>query len=150
MVLIFVLVSMPAYSATWFAGTGNDGYINDVNGMFTALSNSPGLQEITINNFISENQSGSDIQNNINNLNSIVQQGDLILWYYSGHGSFTDDVNLDETAPGSTALDDYDETIGLLNYDQITDDNLAFANDSGSGNLEKSSGVTRLTDLSVA
>ena len=61
MVLIPVLLSMPAYSAIWFAGTGNDGYINDVNGIFSALSNCPGLQEIKVNNFISENQSGSGL-----------------------------------------------------------------------------------------
>jgi hypothetical protein len=127
-ILILVVLALPAYSATWFAGTGNDGYITDVNGIFSALSNSPGLQDISTNNFIYENQAGSGIQNSINDLSSFVQQGDILFWYYSGHGSFTDDDNLDEIAPGSAALDDYDETLGLLNnYDRITDDTLALA-----------------------
>ena len=128
LLIVCLLIIRPAFCATWFAGIGNDGYINDVNGMFSALSNSPGMQDIAINSIIFENQPGSGIENSIYNLGSSVHQEDLIFWYYSGHGSCTDDVNQDETAAGSTAFNDYDETIGLLNHsDQITDDNLALA-----------------------
>ncbi|MCD4722514.1 MAG: caspase family protein [Desulfobacula sp.] len=125
-ILILIVFSLPAYSATWFAGTGNDGYITDVNGIFLALSNSPGLQDISTNNFIYGNQAGSGIQNSINNLSSFVQQGDILFWYYSGHGSFTEDIDQDEIVP--SALNNYDEALGLLNNsDRITDDNLALA-----------------------
>ena len=120
--------SIPATSSpatTWFAGIGNDGYLTDVNGLLGALSSTPGLQNISVNSFVYSNQSGTAIQDRINDLSSIVGRGDLIFWYYSGHGFYQSDDDFDEI---NQAIDSYDETIGLKGYsDQITDDDLADA-----------------------
>lgn len=137
--LLLLFLSVPAYPSTWFAGTGNDGYTSDVHGIHSALGSH--ISDIAINNFIYENQSGTDIINSINALSSVINPGDILIWYYSGHASFMGDSNLDETAIGSTAADNYDETLGLFNQnDQISDDDLANAFASLS-----STGVTLLT-----
>lgn len=126
-VLILIGLSVPSYSATWFVGTGNDGYLNDVEGIYAALSQSYGVQGIT-NSFIYEDQSGTAIENQIYGLKNSIQKGDLIFWYYSGHGSYADDDNQDETSQNSNALNEYDEVIGLSNQsDLVTDDDLATA-----------------------
>lgn len=127
-VLFFICSVLPAHAAIWFAGTGNDGYISDVQGIFQALENSPGLTDISVNSFMYADQDGTAIQNSITGLVPLVQPGDLLFWYYSGHGAYTGDDDQDESLAGSSAANAYDETLGLRNQaDPIRDDGLALA-----------------------
>lgn len=118
----------PVYSASWFSGIGNDGYLNDVTGLYNILRKTPGWDDISDNHFIGTDLSGSKITDSISSLASRMLPGDRLFWYYSGHGSYVSDADNDESAPGATALNTWDETIGLRNdMHPLTDDGLAAA-----------------------
>jgi hypothetical protein len=123
------MLSIPpvAVAKTVFYGVGNDGYFNDVVGIETALSRSIGADEFISYEYA--NLSGIDIYDTTVALRPFLNGNDTLIWYYSGHGGFiSDDVLGDETRSGSTALDGYDEIIGLQgDSDWLTDDELAGA-----------------------
>lgn len=128
--LLFVNLAsaVPVYSASWFSGIGNDGYLNDVTGLYNILRKTPGWDDISDNHFLGSDLSGPKITDSIFTLGSRMQPGDRLFWYYSGHGSFVSDADNDESAPGATALNTWDETIGQQNdMHPFTDDDLAAA-----------------------
>ena len=97
---------------TVFYGVGNDRSFNDVVGIETALSRSTGAGELISYSYA--NLSGNDIYETTVALRPFFTGDDTLVWYYSGHGGyFSDDAVGDETRSGSTALDSYDEVIGL-------------------------------------
>ena len=123
------MLSIPSVGVakTVFYGVGNDGYFNDVVGIETALSSSIGAGDFI--SYAYANLSGNDIYDTTLALSPFLTGNDTLVWYYSGHGGFIpDDVVGDETRSGSTALDSYDEVIGLQgDRDWLTDDELAGA-----------------------
>ncbi len=127
--LFLNLVSVaPVYGASWFSGIGNDGYLNDVTGLYNILRKTPGWDDISDNHFIGTDLSGPKITDSISTLASRMLPGDSLFWYYSGHGSFVSDVDNDESIPGATSLNTWDETIGHRNdMHPLTDDALAAA-----------------------
>jgi len=115
-------------AATFFAGVGNDGYISDVKGLHGAIARLPGLNDLS-DQYLHENLDGPALATSIAALAPIIQPGDTLIWFYSGHGGWQHDgVEHDEIASGSFALDHYDETIGLRYGDNsLSDDGLAQA-----------------------
>ena len=137
LILVFLAMVMvtPGYGAFWFAGVGNDGYIRDVNGIYSALSSSPGLGELQSNRLIRENQNGSAIVETITGLSNLINPGDTLFWAYSGHGAHTADADNDESHPSGFAMNTRDETLGLYtDPDQVLDDDLAQAFSGLAGN----------------
>ncbi len=126
---VVVMLSIPpvGIAKTVFYGVGNDGYFNDVVGIETALSSSIGAGDFI--SYAYANLSGNDIYDTTVALSPFLTGDDMLVWYYSGHGGFIpDDAVGDETRSGSTALDSYDEVIGLQgDRDWLTDDELAGA-----------------------
>ncbi len=115
--LLFVLplIAIPTQglAATIFYGVGNDGYFNDVRGLFSALEAVTPLDHLS-DNFLFANRSGAEMATSIYGLGSVLGPGDTLIWYYSGHGNYAPDTNRDESAAGTFAKDAYDESIGLL------------------------------------
>lgn len=113
-------------SATIFAGVGNDGYFRDLQGVYTTLN---GVTPLNSGNSLHENLPGSAIAESVLSLQSVLQPDDMLIWYYSGHGGWQyDGSEHDETATGSFAKDNYDESVGLLyGSDSLTDDELSQA-----------------------
>jgi hypothetical protein len=107
---------------------GNDGYVTDLRGVYGALAGLPGMNGLS-DQYLRENLDGPAIAASINALVPVVQPGDTLIWFYSGHGGWQyDGAERDETAVGSAALDRYDETIGLrYGTSPLTDDGLAQA-----------------------
>ena len=124
-----VMLSIPpvGVAKTVFYGVGNDGYFNDVVGIETALSRSIGVSDFI--SYAYANLSGNDIYDTTVALSPFLSGDDTLVWYYSGHGGYiSDDAAGDETRSGSTALDSYDEVIGLQgDRDWLSDDELAGA-----------------------
>lgn len=127
---LLLLLSKPfaGHAATIFTGIGNDGFFSDVIGIFSTMQTSPSLKKIS-DQYLHEDLSGSSIASSISSLQSVLQPNDTLIWYYSGHGGWEyDGSDHDETATGSFAEDNYDETIGLLyGSDPISDDELGQA-----------------------
>jgi hypothetical protein len=131
--ILFFLIALPvltagqARSAYIFAGIGNDGYFPDAQGLSTALLETSGWNG-TGNNYLHEDLSGTEIKNFIIGFQTILRPDDTLVWFYSGHGGALNDADGDETASGSFAADDFDETVGLVNQrDQLSDDDLGRA-----------------------
>jgi hypothetical protein len=151
--LIFLVVaamlSIPHLGAakTVFYGVGNDGYFSDVVGIQTALSSSIGADDFI--SYAYANLSGNDIYDTTVALSPFLSGDDTLVWYYSGHGGFVpDDVVGDETRSGSTALDSYDEVIGLQgDRDWLTDDELA---DALNGLVDTTSNLLVIADMCYA
>jgi len=94
-----------------------NGCINDVNSIKERIT-SEGFTNINILTDITVKKATRDnILNEFRNLLIHSQAGDLLLFFYSGHGSYTLDRNKDET-------DGYDETIIPCDFKGITDDEL--------------------------
>ena len=126
--LLVLIPPLPCQAATIFAGVGNDGYYHDVQGMYQTMQDvlsTSGLSD----HFLYENLSGSAIAASIMSLQSVLQPDDTLIWYYSGHGGWQyDGYDYDETATGSFADDNYDETVGLrYGNDPLSDDELGQA-----------------------
>ena len=127
-IFVFILLwPNPGLARTIFYGVGNDGYFTDVIGIETALSGAIRLDAFS--SYTYSNLAGSDIYNSTVALKPFLNPKDTLVWYYSGHGHFLpDDLLEDETQPGSSALDSYDEAVGLQgNSDWLSDDQLAGA-----------------------
>ena len=124
-----VMTAQPVPAVSWFSGVGNDGYFNDVTGLYSILQDMPGWADITDNYLLDKDLSGIEIKDRLlSTAETRLQTGDRLFWFYSGHGSFDDDRDNDESAPGSTAIDRYDETIGLRDaIKPLTDDDAASA-----------------------
>ena len=126
---VAAMLSIPpvGIAKTVFYGVGNDGYFNDVVGIETALSRSIGADDFI--SYAYANLSGNNIYNTTLALRPLLTGDDTLVWYYSGHGGYiSDDAAGDETRSGSTALDSYDEVIGLQgDRDWLSDDELAGA-----------------------
>ncbi|MBU4264283.1 MAG: hypothetical protein KKC76_20725 [Proteobacteria bacterium] len=122
LLLTFALPSK-AQAAVIFSGVGNDGYFSDVQGVFDTLSTLPGLSTLS-DQYLYGNLSGSAISASVTSLSPLLNQGDTLIWYYSGHGGWKyDGADHDESATGSFATDSYDEVIGLrYDTDTLTDD----------------------------
>ncbi len=111
------------HAAVFFAGVGNDGFYQDVVGLQGSLDATGQLA----GSFLYEDLSGSGIADSLLSLQEVVGAGDTLFWYYSGHGNWlADGDDWDETAAGSFAVDNLDETVGMQgSSDQLTDDQLA-------------------------
>jgi len=125
-VLVVGLLPASALAEYWFLGIGNDGYIKaegkDINGLHTTIMLAPNWQAATVNSNILADREGSQILGDLGWLAG-AGPGDLAVFFYSGHGSATGDVNGDELA--GWAIDSPDETIGLLAGDWCSDDQIA-------------------------
>ena len=102
-----------------YTGTANqlDGCINDVDSIVERISKNGfntinKLTDVTLKKPVREN-----ILNECKNLLVNSQSGDLLLLFYSGHGSYILDKNRDE-------VDGYDEMIVSSDLQGITDDEL--------------------------
>ena len=127
-IFVFILLwPNPGLARTIFYGVGNDGYFTDVIGIETALSGAIGSDAFS--SYTYSNLAGRDIYNTTVALKPLLQPDDTLVWYYSGHGHFfPDDLAGDETQSVSSALDSYDEAVGLQgNSDWLSDDQLAGA-----------------------
>ena len=94
-----------------------DGCINDVNSIRERIT-SEGFTNINIlTDVTSKKPSRDNILNEFKNLLINSQAGDLLLFFYSGHGSYTLDRNNDEQ-------DGYDELIIPCDFKGIIDDEL--------------------------
>lgn len=107
-------------AAYYFLGTGNDGYYGDAYGLWSSLSSQPGWEGAS--GRLQENRTGTQMVSDINWLGQ-AGPGDVVIWYYSGHGGAEDiDWDLDESS------DFFDEHIGLQNsYNHATDDQITSA-----------------------
>jgi len=121
--MIIFWLPASASAATFFAGIGNDGYYQDVVGLQDSLTSVYPLA----GTFLYENLSASEMAASTSLLQGVVGADDTLIWYYSGHGNWqADGADQDETAAGSFAVDNLDETIGMQgSSDQLTDDQLA-------------------------
>jgi hypothetical protein len=142
-----LLFANSGLAKTVFYGVGNDGYFTDVTGLETALSNL--IETDTFSSYTHSNLNGADIFDSTVALKPFLAPDDTLIWYYSGHGNFfPDDVALDETRPGSVALDSYDEAIGLQgNHDWLPDDELATALNSLASST---AGILTIVDMCYA
>ena len=133
LILFFLMVPAcgPASAAYHFLGIGNDGYINDVNGLWGRMNLWANWSaQPAANNRIRENLSGGSILEELDALAGRLAPGDLGLFFYSGHMySYAADDNGDETATGSAALNPYEERMGLRGnpWDRASDDAIAAA-----------------------
>ena len=94
-----------------------DGCINDVNSIKERIT-SEGFTNINIlTDLTSKKPTRDNILNEFKNLLINSQAGDLLLFFYSGHGSYTLDRNNDEQ-------DGYDELIIPCDFKGIIDDEL--------------------------
>jgi hypothetical protein len=104
-----------------YIGTDNElyGCINDVNSIKEKII-SNGFLNNNIN-LLTDNTNLKPTKNNIlnsfKNLLANSKEGDLLFFLYSGHGSYTEDKNSDETTG-------YDQMIVPLDLDPIVDDEL--------------------------
>ncbi len=144
---IILLVPTPGPAGTIFYGVGNDGYYRDVIGLETALAHTIGPDSFT--SYTYSNLPASEIYNSTVSLATVLTPDDMLVWYYSGHGGFLPDgAPGDETPAHSSALDSYDEAIGLSgNSDWLADDELAGALDSLTGTT---GGILAIVDMCYA
>ena len=125
LLLFSVTASPPAHSSLIFSGVGNDGYLHDIQGLYSAFALASSASSPP--QYIYENLNGTGIASSINNLRQVLTPQDTLVWVYSGHsGIKVDGTDGDESAPGSFAHDRYDETVGMRHgHDQLSDDDLA-------------------------
>ncbi len=126
--LALIFLPLPVFASIWFAGIGNDGYIEDVDAISAALSSLYTLEELESNSFTLANQTGTGITAALTDWASLLSPGDTLFFVYSGHGGYISDSDSDpdETGAKSFASDAWDETVGLWgDSDQLTDDALA-------------------------
>ena len=119
----------------------------DVIGIESALSGVIGSDSFS--SYTYSNLAGRDIFNSTVALKPFLTPEDTLIWYYSGHGHFfPDDLLEDETQSGSSALDSYDEALGLQgNSDWLSDDQLA----SALNNLaDTTAGILTIADMCYA
>ena len=146
-VVAILLSPNPGTAKTIFYGVGNDGYFADVIGIESALSGVIGSDSFS--SYTYSNLAGRDIFNSTVALKPFLTPEDTLIWYYSGHGHFfPDDLLEDETQSGSSALDSYDEALGLQgNSDWLSDDQLA----SALNNLaDTTAGILTIADMCYA
>jgi hypothetical protein len=94
-----------------------NGCINDVNSMKNKISNT-GFKDINIlTDLTSKKPTRENILNDFKNLLINSQSGDLLLFFYSGHGTNATDINNDET-------DGQDEIIVSYDLKGVNDDEL--------------------------
>jgi hypothetical protein len=127
--LLLMMTGPPSLeAATIFAGLGNSGYFSDAMGLSEALRD-PGGYGGMWDVYLYEDLDGPAIVSTVMSLGLLLRPSDTLIWYYSGHGGWrSDQTDRDETAPGSFAVDRYDETMGMLNGDKsLADDELAQA-----------------------
>ena len=152
LLLLQVVVSIlifpdPGRAKTVFYGVGNDGYFSDVVGIETALTSAIGTDAFS--SYTYSDLTGNDIYNSTVALQPFLTPGDTLIWYYSGHGNFFPDDSLgDETQSESSALDSYDEAMGLQgNSNWLRDDELAAALDYLA---DSTSGILTIADMCYA
>lgn len=125
-IMLFSLTALTGSLASadfWFLGVGNDGYINDVDGIYNSLMQTPNWQSSTVHERRYTNRTGSQIVGDLAWFSN-AQEDDVAIFYYSGHGSFSSDSSGEEMS--GWALDSFDETIGHgSNF--CTDDSIANA-----------------------
>lgn len=107
----------PALADYWFLGVGNEGYMDDVEGLFGALTQADNWQGGHVHSRLHEDRSGPQILNDMFWLTRYPAASDLAVFYYSGHGTQELDWGLDET-------DWNDECIGMTGA-MCTDDEIA-------------------------
>ena len=146
-IFIILLVPTPGPAGTIFYGVGNDGYYRDVTGLETALTHTIGPDSFT--SYTYSNLPASEIYNSTVSLATVLTPDDTLVWYYSGHGGFLPDgAPGDESQVYSSALDSYDEAIGLSeNSDWLADDELAGALDSLA---DTTGGILAIVDMCYA
>jgi hypothetical protein len=123
--LVLLLLVTPGAEASYmFLGIGNDGYFSDVSGLRDALESQSGWDDAEYH--LRKNLTGDEVLAEISWLEE-AGPGDVVVWYYSGHGgSNVFDANDDEGRGASSNT--YDESIGLLaDGCWATDDEIADA-----------------------
>jgi len=108
----------PSLADYWFLGVGNEGYMDDVDGLFTALTQADNWQEGgDVHSWLHEDRSGSEVLDDLFWLTWLPSSTDVVVFYYSGHGTQELDWGFDE-------IDLYDECIGMTGA-VCTDDEIA-------------------------
>lgn len=112
---LFTILSLgyqPANAVVKFLGIGNDNFANDINVSSNALSPFLGTDDIINLHF---NLNGAQILQELTNAKNMLQNGDVFIFHYSGHGDapgIPDLAPIDENNPGNNG----DEgVIGLVN-----------------------------------
>ena len=114
---VLMVSATPAVADYWFLGVGNEGYMDDVEGLFGALTQADNWQGGHVHSWLHEDRSGPQILNDMFWLTWYPAASDLAVFYYSGHGTQEFDWGLDET-------DWNDECIGMPGA-MCTDDEIA-------------------------
>jgi len=123
-VLLFIMLTTSLVHADyWFLGVGNDGYIMDIDGLYDTFMTTYNWQNTTVHSRRYTDHGGSQILTDLAWLGN-AGPGDLAVFFYSGHGSYTGDDSGEELSGWS--IDSEDETIGFSgNY--CTDDAISNA-----------------------
>ena len=102
-----------------YLGTQNElkGCIDDINDIYDRISKKGFTDIIVLTDNTVVKPTKQNILNAFTNLLVNSQQGDLLFWAHSGHGSYTLDTNGDEKTG-------YDQLIVSLDFNMISDDEL--------------------------
>jgi len=102
-----------------YLGTQNElkGCIDDINDIYDRISKKGFTDIIVLTDNTVVKPTKQNILNAFTNLLVNSQQGDLLFWGHSGHGSYTLDTNGDEKTG-------YDQLIVSLDFNMISDDEL--------------------------
>ncbi len=109
---VLLLGYQPANAIVKFLGIGNDEFKNDINVSSNALR--PFLRPNDIIN-LSFNLNGAQILQELTNAKNMLQNGDIFIFHYSGHGDapdIPDIAPIDENNPGNNGNEG---VIGLFN-----------------------------------
>lgn len=101
-----------------YPGTGSDlaGCVNDANDWAAALDR----RGFTVTKILDKQATGASIRNAIKTLLTQAKRGDLVVFQYSGHGSFVPDEDGDEPDGTDECLCPYD----IASQGPITDDEM--------------------------